>query len=245
MDYRTPGLAREALRPLVAGPVASRTWVQVQPDSRASAPGVEVLELSTNPGFGAAANQGVARGRSPLVLLLNPDAVLALPDLEQLVGILATRRDAAAVTPRLVRPDGSEDRSHGVFPERLARLVDRPRPRRGVVAADWLAATCLLIRRRDFEAVGGFDPRFFLYCEDVDLCRRLAGAGRRVLVAGDVLAAHLGGASFSDPADRRRHYTRGRRTYLARHASPWQRLGYEAYLAARRWLGASPEGQAA
>jgi GT2 family glycosyltransferase len=85
---------------------------------------------------------------------------------------------------------------------------------------DWLSGACLLIRRSAFEAIGGFDERFFLYCEDIDICRRLRAAGYDLRYEPAATVRHIGGASAprggtapiyarSRIAYARKHYRRG------------------------------------
>jgi N-acetylglucosaminyl-diphospho-decaprenol L-rhamnosyltransferase len=62
---------------------------------------------------------------------------------------------------------------------------------------EWLSGSCLLVRRSALEAIGGLDERFFLYCEDVDLCHQLRDAGHDVRYEPTALAHHVGGASAS------------------------------------------------
>jgi GT2 family glycosyltransferase len=83
----------------------------------------------------------------------------------------------------------------------------------------------MLVEREFFAGLGGFDPRYFLYSEDIDLSRRARDRGARPLVDPDAMVIHVGGASSSSVGQRVK-ILRGRTTYLRRHFSPARaRLG--------------------
>jgi GT2 family glycosyltransferase len=86
---------------------------------------------------------------------------------------------------------------------------------------DWVSAACLMTRRADLDAIGGFDERFFMYTEDVDLCASLRARGRRVLFTPAVEVIHLRGRSAaSAPAATRRLYARSHIAFYEKH-HPW------------------------
>ena len=190
--------------------------------------GDRVVRNFENRGFAAAANQGAALGHAEFLLFLNPDAVIAESDLEQLVDDLVAHPSTAAVSPRLLLANGREQCAWWPFPSpsetwREALGVHKLRPARPGAdgAVPFVAGTCLLVRRRAFEAVGGFDERFWLYGEDADLCRRLWNAGWRVRIVPDAVAVHVGGASGSgDAAHAFEHFYRGAEHFVAKHHGP-------------------------
>ena len=159
---------------------------------------VVVLPTGANLGFGAAANRGVAACPGDYVLLLNPDTLVEPGTVKVLADALDRDPGLALVGPRVENLDGSLYPSARTFPSvadamghaflglvnpsnrftRRYRMLDWDH----AVArdVDWVAGTCTLLRRSAFEAVGGFDERYFMYVEDVDLCWRLWRSGRRV-----------------------------------------------------------------
>jgi N-acetylglucosaminyl-diphospho-decaprenol L-rhamnosyltransferase len=178
--------------------------------------GVEVVHAGANNGFAAGCNIGIAASRSPLVLLLNPDASIAREDLERLRDALLAAPDVGATAPRIVHADGTLAWSLRRFPRvrttfaqalYLHRLAPRSAWADEVIrdddaytrpgAVEWASGAALLVRRSLLERLGGLDDGFFLYCEDMDLCRRIQLAGYRVVFEPGATARHEGGASSS------------------------------------------------
>jgi GT2 family glycosyltransferase len=222
VSYNTRGLLRACLASLQAeGFTATVVVDNASPDGsaamvRAEHPGVRLIANKDNPGYGAAANQGIAACRSPYVLLLNADTEVRPGALAALREELDLHPDAAVVGPRLVDPDGSFQTSCypfltpfnllalGTWLNRLVRVTPGLRRRFRPVwspvpacAVDWVKGAALAIRRQAFEAVGGFDDSFFLYAEEIDLCYRLRAAGWEVRFTPAACIVHVEGASTS------------------------------------------------
>jgi GT2 family glycosyltransferase len=198
-------------------------------------PEATVVPLDENVGFAAANNAAFGHCRGDFVLLLNSDAFLHAGALAALVAAARRRPRAAAVGARLLNPDGTLQRSAWPFPRARRLLLEavvlhRPLARLGLVedlrlwahdeerAVDFLIGACLLLRRDALDGVGGFDEDFWLYGEEADLCRRFAEAGWEVVLAPDAVATHVGGASSAASAPRLRHFYRGQRRFLHKHA---------------------------
>lgn len=168
-----------------------------------------------NVGFGRAANVGVAATASPSVVLANADTRFAPAGPSALAGYLETHPDVGAVGPLVRYPDGRLQMSARAFPSigqaighavfgllrptnrwtRAYRLTDWDhRSERDV---DWLSGCCLAVRREAFTSVGGFDPAYFMFVEDVDLCYRLREGGWRVVFAPVTEVVHAIGGSVS------------------------------------------------
>ncbi|MHB8663047.1 MAG: glycosyltransferase family 2 protein [Acidimicrobiales bacterium] len=174
-------------------------------------PDVTFVAMSDNRGYGAAANAGMAKVTSPLAIVCNPDLVVRAGAIDRLVAVLDGDATVAAVGPRIDRPDGTRYPSARTFPSlvdagghgfvglasaenRWSRRYLRTDAEEGG-AVDWVSGAFIALRRSAFEAIGGFDESYFMFMEDVDLCRRLHQAGWGVAYepAGSVM--HLEGAS--------------------------------------------------
>jgi N-acetylglucosaminyl-diphospho-decaprenol L-rhamnosyltransferase len=152
---------------------------------------VRVIVNYRNAGFGTGCNQGARAGNGRFLLFLNPDASLPQADaLRRLIhNMAASPQWALCGTPEegQARPP-LETRYPG------ERHLRRPLPALpGRIA--WVLGASMFVRRSAFESVKGFDERFFLYCEEADLCLRLRQAGHEIGMVDDVWIRHLGGAS--------------------------------------------------
>ena len=212
---------------------------------------VTVMNNPVNVGFALAVNQAARRASYPFLLLLNPDTRLRPGCLEQLLKLLADIPAAAAAGPLTHYPDGRLQPTRGKFPGilssaahlfQLKRLMPKDewviarggrllgglfaqyRPLEQRSRVDYVSGACLCVRRQAFDRAGGMDGRFFLFYEEIDLCRRLAEAGGETWFVGDATAEHEVGHS-SAVARQRTAFERQRsmRLYLRRHGTWWQR----------------------
>lgn len=156
----------------------------------------DLVAMDTNLGFGAGMNRGVARaigeGCSHF-LLLNPDVSIDAAALSRLLDF-GLAHPKAAVAPTLHRPDGATWFTNGQLDRR--RGMARARADGQQEGPDrWLTGACLLIDRDSWELLGGFDERYFLYWEDVDLSQRLLGLGGELRVLESISAIHSEGGS--------------------------------------------------
>ena len=209
----------------------------------AEARGARVLRNGRNEGFGQAANRGAGACRAELLCFLNPDC-LADPGLVA-AGVAALRADpsACAVPDLLEGEERVRGRQPGYTRTKLAAdVLEAGRPTRWLSEAlrrspwihdrswSWPHGACFFVRRDLFLAAGGFDPRYFLYMEDVDFGRRLSAAGGRVADLGRTVR-HQGGAGAAiDVRLRQRHLLAGRVLYARERYGP-------AFAAALRLLG--------
>lgn len=205
-------------------------------------PEVHVLRNGANLGYGAAANRGAAQGTSEWLVVANPDVRLTPGVLDELVEAAARWPEAGALGPGILTPEGLLYPSARLLPS-LRRGIghatlgwvwpgnpwsrayrnDRGAPVEGPVG--WLSGSFLLLRRSAFDAVGGFDERYFMYFEDVDLCDRLGRAGYPSVYVPSAKVLHVGGHSTTkDPAAAARmakaHHRSAYRYLADRHRGP-------------------------
>ena len=181
----------------------------------AAFPQATLIRLDHNTGFGSANNAGLEKCHGELVLTLNPDVLVRAGCVATLAAFLHANPQAGAAGPRLERPDGKLDlAARRGFPSPLSAFyrlsgLSRlfPKSRRfnrynlGDVSSesaheiDAGTAACLMVRRKAIDQVGFFDPQFFMYGEDLDLCYRLRANGWKIYYVPDALAVHLKGSS--------------------------------------------------
>ena len=206
----------------------------------AAFPDVAVVRPGANLGYARAANLGIAAARHDVVAVINPDAERRTGSAAAMLARFSADPRLGALGPRIREPGGAtypsarrmptmaESAGHAllapVWPanpvtRRYRQEDEDPARARDV---DWVSGAAIWLRRRALDDVGGWDERFFMFLEDVDLCWRLRAAGWRVAYepAGEVL--HVEGVSRA-----RRPY----RSIVAHHRSALQ-------FAAKRWHGA-------
>jgi hypothetical protein len=149
---------------------------------------VEMVRNARPRGFGANHNSAFSRVSTPWFLVMNPDLRIE----EDVIAPLLARAEtqAALLAPRVLEPGRSEPEPFRniVTPAELIR-----RRQQGFQPPDipsWIAGMFMLVRTEAYGAVRGFDERFFMYCEDVDLCVRLQLAGWKLQVATDLVVHH-------------------------------------------------------
>jgi GT2 family glycosyltransferase len=220
---------------------------------RARWPATRLIVQAENAGFAAGNNVGIRAAAGDLLLLLNSDTVVPAGALDALVSRLAAHPEAAVAGPRLVDGDGRAELSFGPMISPLAELrqklvmalhhrgvgvvsrwVERATRRERFV--DWVSGAALLVHRRDAEAVGLLDERYFLYTEDVDFCAAIRRRGRRVLFTPAASITHLRGRSRATaPAAMNAAYRRSHIAFYEKHHPRWAAL-LRAYLRARGQL---------
>ncbi|MBC3185910.1 glycosyltransferase family 2 protein [Corynebacterium sp. zg-331] len=226
----------------------------------AAGPRVELLDTGGNLGYGRAVNAAVRhlapRRRSGEIdgeffLVVNPDVTFAPGAIDELVACARRWEDAGAVGPLIRQADGSAYPSARAVPRlgigighALLGRIWRNNPWSRAYkageemgrerAAGWLSGSCLLLRWADFEAIGGFDERYFMYMEDVDLGDRLGRAGRRNVLCPSAVIEH-------DQGHVARNYSAV--TVPAHHASAYRFLAdrlpgwHRAPVRAALWVG--------
>ncbi len=170
---------------------------------------VTLIQNSENRGFAAATNQALRRGSASYVLVLNPDAYIDPGTLGPLLRVLEQDPRVAAVGPSLLTADGTPDHAaKRSFPTVRGALsyfsgLDRLVPALRQYAAtdldagevDAINGAFMLMRRDALEAAGLFDEGYWMYMEDLDLCRRLWQDGWRIRFEPESVAWHDKGGS--------------------------------------------------
>lgn len=147
-------------------------------------------------GFGANHNRSFAAGKSIFFCVLNPDVWFGSDPFPGLTRSLDKGKDVGIIAPAVYNSRGELEDSARQLPTPL-RLLKRQFSRRndyaeleGPVAVDWVAGMFMLFRSDFFEQLNGFDERYYLYCEDIDICSRAWLTGREVLWDKDIAVRH-------------------------------------------------------
>lgn len=167
----------------------------------AAYPWAEVETGTSNLGFAAAVNRTLGRSRAPWVLLLNSDAWPEPDAVDAMVDCGSRHPRAAAVAPRLLRPDGTLEPSTWPLPSLRTAVSAALRPGRYAWAHDterqvgWAVFAALLLRRAALDEIGPLDERLFMYGEDLDWGWRAAAAGWQTWFTPEAVVRHVGNAS--------------------------------------------------
>ena len=197
--------------------------------------GVRLLETGGNLGYGKGANLGASGFAGDWLVIANPDVEWEPGALDELIEAAGRWPRAGCLGPAIRTTDGRLYPSARAFPSLgrgLGHAVFGPfwpgnpwtRSYRAEVGTPvegrtgWLSGSLMLVRRQAWEQVGGFDPKYFMYCEDMDLCRRLAEAGWDNVYVPSAVITHVGGhATAARPKAMLREHHRALYTYLSEH----------------------------
>lgn len=191
---------------------------QALPWIRKNFPTVQVIANTTNRGFAAANNQGLAQATGEYILFLNPDSVLSEQAIERLLAAFTLHPSALIVGPRFIDAEGkivieAQPRRFPTFSNQVAvllgpryawtrraladyRMHDADPLREALV--DSVRGSCLMARRSFLDKLGfAFDPRYFIWFEDVDVCREAWEAGGEVWYVPTAVAEDAVGRSFA------------------------------------------------
>lgn len=199
--------------------------------------GLTLIRAGENLGFGKGCNRGVQEGSADLVLFLNPDARLLPGTLDFCVKFMSSEDNQAVgiCGAQLLDDDMNITRSCSRFPSVLnliarASGIDRLRPEWGPRMSEWdhresrevdqVMGAFFMIRRSLFEQLNGFDERFFVYFEEVDLSRRCSDLGWKTWFLAQAKSVHIGGGTSEKVKARRLFYSlRSRLQYAMKHFS--------------------------
>src|SRR3989338_2974243 len=163
-------------------------------------PPIKTIAALANDGFAAGNNLGIKAAKGKYLMILNPDIALVPGTLEKMIVYLEENSKVGVLGPKLINPDGNVQDSCRRFPSLLTPLYRRTvfgkfpiskNPishylmkdfnHNQIIEVDWLFGACLLFRKSVLAKIGLFDERFFMYFEDLDICRRIWKAGYQVI----------------------------------------------------------------
>ncbi len=178
-------------------------------------PDFRFIHNKINGGFGNGCNLGSTEASGDFFLFLNPDTVPVQSEIEKLFAAAQASSGYTIFSCRQIRENGNESKAYGAFPDLfnltgLLRAVFRRRsgrkirsentPYGEVFFPDWISGSVMLMGRSVFQSLNGFDEDFWMYYEDVDLCKRSRKSGGEVVLFKNITVEHNhGGSSRIDP----------------------------------------------
>jgi GT2 family glycosyltransferase len=217
-----------------------------------------------NVGFGKAANQGAEQARGQWLLFLNGDCVLSPADIRAMQQQIDRLEQAGAVGFRQTDQENYPQLTFGRFPtffselkrKKLQRALDRDRADWAVreiqslgsepFETDWVSGSCLWVKKEVFKKIAGFDENFFLFFEDIDLCRRIRKLELGIYHCPEPSIRHQHGASARQrPLVAERAYRQSQLYFTRKHKGALQAFGIRLYIRLRlgvNWLQAAWRG---
>lgn len=217
--YKTPELLAECLRSVQKHCDLNTTQVIVSDGEttrtmrgwmKSDFAFVELVGSRENIGYGGLIRKGLKKSRGEFIVYMNADIVLTKNSLQKMATYLSEHRDVGAVGPKLIGPNGKRQISRYRFYTAFAILARRTFWKKTKLGkktlmqfemrdirskhpytVDWVQGSCIMTRRECFDRVGSYDPRFFMYFEDVDLCRRYWMEGLKIVYLPNISLKHL------------------------------------------------------
>jgi hypothetical protein len=195
------------------------------PEIAITFPQAKIINNQKNIGFGSAHNQGAKKAQGKYLFLLNPDTTVQT-GIEKALIFLENNPEVAIIGSNLVSLDKqTQSWIAGVS----VCLSDLLKNNFGLIAskkiwqsktkieADWVSGGAMFVRKNIFEKVGGFDENFFMYFEDIDLCKRIQKLGNKIFYHPEIKIQHIGGASFSNKKEQKKEYYKSQDYFFQKH----------------------------
>lgn len=218
VNYRSWGHLQKALDTLHPGFPQDWEIIVIDNDSQPKPfsefqeryPWATFVANERNSGFGVGCNLGAAKASGEELLFMNPDVVAMTKNIRSLMEMKDSHPEVRLISPRQVDANGRPQKVSDNFPnlmnqskilKALLRIVwpsryGRPSADAGsLIYCDWITGSCLLIGRKDFDAIGGWSDDYWMYSEDTDLCRKARDMGMGVACAPNVQVVHAHGGS--------------------------------------------------
>lgn len=187
-----------------------------------------VINTGNNLGFGAANNLAARQAKGDWLFFLNPDIELKDDSLLDMFAYLANNQATAAIGPQIYLPQRKSSQpwtcgkkislSDVIF----RNSINKPWKAKAITSVDWLSGTALLVRKKAFDQVSGFDPQFFMYFEDQDLCLRLKKLGYGIKYFPQASVHHFDGKSWNSLHNKKASYYASQDYFFRKHHGLWQ-----------------------
>ena len=195
-----------------------------------------LLPTASNLGFGNACNLGAKKAIGSYLLFLNPDTLVLDNSIDKMLEFLKSQQNIGVVCPKIITgKNGPEERDYyGDFPT-LISLITRNNHRHimkhpadinpeptyevgvGYLEAERVTGACLMIKKELFDKVDGFDPKFFMYFEDTDLCKKVYDLGYKTAVLPSASIIHFGGKTQSSTKTKKNFYYKSLDYFFKKH----------------------------
>lgn len=189
-------------------------------------PDIKLIETKENLGFGRGHNLGVKSTEGEILWILNADTEIIQGKIKKVIDEMREKGKTGIMGTRLLDESGKIQKwSVGVEPtiwDLIRNNLGFPASRKiwessQKSEADWVSGTSFFIRKDVFLKLGGFDENFFMYFEDMDLCKRARVAGYKVIYFPEFAVKHFGGKSFKNKKLQKKYYYQSQDYYFQKH----------------------------
>jgi len=217
------------------------------------------IENSKNGGYGNGCNLGTSVANSAFYLILNPDTIVTERALIALVDFLKTNPMVVAASCKQVNETGKESVAWGPFPDYLNLIgfmrklfstgyKSQIKRKEGfsseIFFPDWISGSAILIRREDYKKLNGFDEDFWMYFEDVDLCRRIRYFGGEIAFCANITIEHNHGGSsrinMKTSSKTKTEVFISKHIYISKHTTSFKKVFIQIFLVINNLLLLTP-----
>jgi GT2 family glycosyltransferase len=210
-----------------------------------SFPKFQFISNHINGGFANGCNLGAKYAAGEFVLFLNPDTVASEMEVEKLLNVARQNPEFGIVSCRQINEKGKESIASGTFPSLFnltgfQRAIFRSRqsaivnPQSEIIYPDWVSGSVILMRREIFKKALGFDEDFWMYFEDVDLCRRIRNTGCEIAFCRNITIEHNHGGSsrinLNTTSLTKTEVHISRHVYISKHKKGFEKLLIQTFL---------------
>lgn len=190
-----------------------------------SSPNISVIKNRSDSSYSEASNLGAKHAKAPILWFLNPDTKLSTFNLPALIKLMQDS-SVGMVGVKLIEESGKAQKWSAGFEITplgiLATNLGLVRSKKiwdseQTLEVDWVSGCSFFTTKKLYGQLGGFDERFSMYFEDVDLGRRIRKMGKKVIFLPQIEVLHFGGKSFSHKSAQKKHYYASQRKYLEKH----------------------------
>jgi len=183
---------------------------------------INLIINERNYGFGRGNNKGARFARGKILFFLNSDTLIVNNIFKRVYKIFNTYPEVAVLAPRLLLADGGlQPYVCGSFPD-IADLIANKikkerRPNNSLFFCDWVSGAAMFVRNNVFWEAGGFDEDYFMYFEDIDLCKKLKNNNYQIALEPRIKVTHLVASSSTDNENLKKMYFDSQDLFFSKH----------------------------
>jgi len=195
-------------------------------------PEISLVNNEKNVGYGQACNIGANQAGGEILLFLNPDTNILSDNIQEVLDLLGNKK-IAVIGSGLVSENGKRQKwcagkeanvwnlaKNNLGLSSDNKIVNSRKP----LEVAWVSGAAMFVRKNIFEKKGGFDGKFFMYFEDVDLCQRIKNAGYKIIYCPPFQVFHSGGESFLEKREQKTSYYISQEYYFKKHCGIFQAM---------------------